>query len=126
MQEIRRDRLSNFLSLRTEQMAVSTTGDVYSWGRTTGGRIGLKHVDEMVSSPQKVSVKNSNNEHVKAVDVECGYVHSMIVGCDGSVFMCGGVGVDGEEDGQNASTLMEGQTLGKNLLEDYLYHQCDA
>ena len=99
-------------------MVVSTTGDVYSWGRSAGGRIGLKNYDDMVSRPKKASVKNANNENVKAVDVECGYVHSMIIGCDGSLYMCGGVGVDGEEDGQNASTLMEGQILGKMVVAD--------
>jgi hypothetical protein len=36
----------------------------------------------------------------KAVDVECSYVHAMIVGLDGSVYQCGGVGTDGKDDGQ--------------------------
>jgi alpha-tubulin suppressor-like RCC1 family protein len=94
-------------------MAVSTTGDVYSWGKTGGGRIGLNTHDDIVRSPQKVDVKNSKGNHVKAVDVECGYVHSMIVGCDGSLYMCGGVGTDGDEDGQKASEIVDGRSAGK-------------
>jgi alpha-tubulin suppressor-like RCC1 family protein len=97
-------------------MAVSTTGDVYSWGATGGGRIGIKTSDEMVPSPQKVTIKDANNNDIKAVDVECGYVHSMIVGCDGSLYMCGGVGIDGDEDGQHQEELKSGETSGKRLL----------
>lgn len=94
-------------------MAVSTTGDVYSWGKSGGGRIGLNTHDDIVRFPQQVDVKNSKGNNVKAVDVECGYVHSMIVGCDGSLYMCGGVGTDGDEDGQKASEIVDGRSAGK-------------
>ena len=94
-------------------MAVSTAGDVYSWGATGGGRIGLKSTDKIVATPQKVSVKDTNNNNIKALDVECGYVHSMIVGCNGSLYMCGGVGTDDDDDGQNVNELRDGETEGK-------------
>ena len=35
---------------------------------------------------------------MKAVDVHCGYVHSSIVALNGSIHVCGGVGIDGEDD----------------------------
>ena len=101
-------------------MAVSTTGDVYSWGKTVGGRIGLKTDELMVSTPQKVPVKDANNRNVKAVDVECGYVHSMIIGCDGSLYMCGGVGTDDNEDGQNQEEILDGSTPGEFRNMPYL------
>jgi alpha-tubulin suppressor-like RCC1 family protein len=48
-----------------------------------------------VNLPQLVRLADT----VKAVDVECGYVHSMILGVDGTVHLCGNVGVDGDSDG---------------------------
>jgi len=78
-------------------MAVSNEGHVYSWGKTAGGRIGLHVPDNTthVDTPTRVTVGDGE----PAVDVECGYVHSVIVGCSGAVYTCGGVGTDGKEDG---------------------------
>lgn len=84
-------------------MAVSTTGDVYSWGKTDGGRIGLGLQQDRVTKPRRVRITSEKNTPVKAVDVECGYVHSIIVGLNGTIHVCGGVGVDGEADGQHGS-----------------------
>jgi len=94
-------------------MAVSTTGDVYSWGKSQGGRIGIEAADHMIQSPKKVPLKDSNGKAIKAVDVECGYVHSMIIGCNGSLYMCGGVGTDGDDDGQNQEELLDGDIVGE-------------
>jgi len=86
-------------------MAVSTKGNVYAWGQTAGGRIGLPNAnDGHVTIPRRVIVGNDNE---KAVDVECGYVHSLIVGCSGAAYMCGGVGTDGAEDGQVVGLIEE-------------------
>jgi alpha-tubulin suppressor-like RCC1 family protein len=82
-------------------MAVSTTGDVYSWGKTAGGRNGLGMASGTVTIPRKVVLQSpSTGDVVKAVDVDCGYVHSAIVALDGTLYICGGVGIDGEADGQ--------------------------
>lgn len=73
-------------------MAVSTTGKVYGWGNTKNGRIGVKNTEtDFVRRPHEVDITNSNGEELKAVDVEAGYVHSMIVCIDGTVLMCGDV-----------------------------------
>jgi alpha-tubulin suppressor-like RCC1 family protein len=85
-------------------MAVSSKGDVYAFGKTDGGRIGLGLSRSRVTTPRKVKLE-SEGKSVKAVDVECGYVHSVIVGLNGTIHVCGGVGVDGEADGQNGSGL---------------------
>jgi len=82
-------------------MAVSTTGEVWSWGKTDGGRVGLGLAGNDVMLPRRVPLRTSDGDPVKAVDVECGYVHSLIVGLDGTLHVCGGVGVDGEDDGQS-------------------------
>jgi len=79
-------------------MAVSTEGDVFAWGKAADGRLGLGMAHNEVTIPRLVSI--SGRENFKAVDVECGYVHSLIVGLDGTLYMCGGVGVNGEDDGQ--------------------------
>jgi alpha-tubulin suppressor-like RCC1 family protein len=89
-------------------MAVSTTGDVYAWGKTDGGRIGLGSQSARVTLPRRVRLA-SGKTPIKAVDVECGYVHSMIVGLNGVIFQCGGVGVDGEADGQSSSSDLTGE-----------------
>jgi alpha-tubulin suppressor-like RCC1 family protein len=107
-------------------MAVSTTGDVYAWGKTIGGRIGLDPISTrgIVMQPRRVSLtrpkegdlnsndsssaddvgKNTAGQHrrqpIKAVDVECGYVHSIVVALDGTLHICGSVGIEGEADGQ--------------------------
>jgi alpha-tubulin suppressor-like RCC1 family protein len=81
-------------------MAVDVKGNVYAWGKTDGGRIGLGVSKLQVTLPRRVSVTNPDGAPVKCVDVECGYVHSVIVGLDGTLHMCGGVGIDGESDGQ--------------------------
>jgi alpha-tubulin suppressor-like RCC1 family protein len=83
-------------------MAVSSTGDVYAFGKTDGGCIGLGLQKNRIAVPRFVPVV-SDGKVIKAVDVDCGYVSSVIVGLNGTIHICGGVGVDGEEDGQNGS-----------------------
>lgn len=90
-------------------MAVTSTGEVYSWGKTDNGRIGLGMSQGSVAIPTVVPLEKS----VKAVDVECGYVHSLILGVDGTVHVCGSVGVDGESDGlrQDANDVGEARMV---------------
>mmetsp|Transcript_68764 Transcript_68764/g.76940 ORF Transcript_68764/g.76940 Transcript_68764/m.76940 type:complete len:684 (-) Transcript_68764:7-2058(-) len=83
-------------------MAVTTTGDVYAWGKADGGRLGLGIEQARISVPTKVPI-GPKGKPTKAVDVECGYVHSVIVGLNGTIHTCGQVGVNGEDDGQNSS-----------------------
>ncbi|KAL7545158.1 hypothetical protein ACHAWF_008513, partial [Thalassiosira exigua] len=92
-------------------MAVSVDGTVYAWGKATGGRLGLGIENKNITIPRKVEL----DEGFKAVDVECGYVHSLIVGLDGSVYQNGGVGTDGKEDGQQDMDSGETQ-LGKPAI----------
>ena len=83
-------------------MVVSTTGQTYSWGVMKGGRIGLGMDNTIVNTPRQVHIHDENGATLKAVDVDCGYVHSLIVGLNGTVHMCGGIGIDGANDGQVA------------------------
>jgi alpha-tubulin suppressor-like RCC1 family protein len=109
-------------------MAVTTCGDVYSWGKMDGGRIGLGLSKNNVTIPRRVVLSNNTPNSTgqvrshflsqKAVDVECGYVHSIIVGLNGTIHLCGGVGVDGEADGQ--SQQEEQPTLQKSYNDDDL------
>ena len=81
-------------------MAVTTTGTVYAWGKADGGRIGLGLARHDVPLPRLVSIVDPDDgTPVKGVDVECGYVHSLIVGLGGTLHMCGSVGVEDEADG---------------------------
>ena len=85
-------------------MAVSTTGEVYAWGKSDGGRLGLGFNAGRVCHPRLVPLVSSDDgKPLKAVDVECGYVHSLIVALNGTIHQCGRVGVDGEADGLRAS-----------------------
>ena len=81
-------------------MAVTATGSVYSWGSMKGGKIGLGLANNHVNIPRPVSIQDENGEPLKAVDVDCGYFHSLIVALNGTVHLCGGVGLNGESDGQ--------------------------
>lgn len=85
-------------------MAVSTTGEVYSFGKTDGGRIGQGLNSARVLLPRKVQMPSG----AKAVDVECGYVHSIIVGLNGTIYECGCVGIDGAADGISSDSMISG------------------
>ena len=80
-------------------MAVATNGNCYAWGKSDGGRIGLRY-EGNVTYPRRVTISSPSGSAIKAVDVECGYVHAVIVGLNGTLHMCGGVGLDGAADGQ--------------------------
>jgi alpha-tubulin suppressor-like RCC1 family protein len=99
-------RIMQFSAGVDMSMAVSTKGDVYAFGKTDGGRIGLGLQQARVTIPRKVPL-SCGGKPVKAVDVECGYVHSVVVGLNGTIHVCGGVGVEGEADGQNGSGFPE-------------------
>lgn len=79
-------------------LGVTTEGTVYAWGKTDGGRLGLGTHNAYVTLPRIVRLPR------KAIDVECGYVHSLIVCLNGTVYQCGGVGVDGGNDGLVSGT----------------------
>ena len=105
-------------------MAVSSTGDTYAWGKTEGGRIGLGLRASEVTIPRKVEIWDTSSSSrsdskskrpFKAVDIECGYVHSLIVGLDGTVYICGGVGVEGEADGQASA---EDETSSSSSMKE--------
>eukprot|EP00584_Thalassiosira_punctigera_P025947 CAMPEP_0172578848 /NCGR_PEP_ID=MMETSP1067-20121228/138945_1 /TAXON_ID=265564 ORGANISM="Thalassiosira punctigera, Strain Tpunct2005C2" /NCGR_SAMPLE_ID=MMETSP1067 /ASSEMBLY_ACC=CAM_ASM_000444 /LENGTH=724 /DNA_ID=CAMNT_0013371553 /DNA_START=21 /DNA_END=2195 /DNA_ORIENTATION=+ len=102
-------------------MAVSTEGTVYAWGKATNGRLGLGMEDRGITLPNTVEV---GDEAFKAVDVECAYVHSLIVGLDGSVYQCGGVGTDGRDDGQQDVESAEGLLGSPVMLSGYnIWHR---
>lgn len=102
-------------------MAVSTTGDVYAWGKASDGRLGLGLGKNEVTLPRKVDFGDAD---FKAVDVECSYVHAMIVGLDGSVYQCGGVGTDGQDDGQDFGELNDDRRGYPALLQGYnIWHR---
>lgn len=82
-------------------MAVSTTGQAYGWGSMKGGRTGLGMDYKFVNIPRRVTIDDGKGNELKAVDVDCGYVHSLIVGLNGTVHVCGGVGIDGQNDGNS-------------------------
>lgn len=90
-------------------MAVSTTGHVYAWGKSSDGRLGLGIGKSDITLPRRVDVGDAE---FKAVDVECGYVHAIIVGLDGSVYQCGGVGIDGKDDGQDLGEIEDENRRG--------------
>jgi alpha-tubulin suppressor-like RCC1 family protein len=98
-------------------MAVSTAGQVFAWGRTDSGRIGLGMTKSQVALPRRVYLTDVDDDDsspaAKAVDVECGYVHSLIVGLNGTLHQCGGVGVDGEDNGQQQDQESLAATEGR-------------
>jgi len=69
-------------------MAVTEDGEVYTWGLGHFGCLGRSYTPF-----------DYDGTPVKGVDVECGYVHSLIVGLGGTLHMCGSVGVEDEADG---------------------------
>lgn len=101
-------RIMQFSAGVDMSMAVSTKGDIYAFGKTDGGRLGLGLQQARVTMPRKVPLIYKG-KLIKAVDVECGYVHSIVVGLNGTIHVCGGVGVEGEADGHNGTGNPEQQ-----------------
>jgi alpha-tubulin suppressor-like RCC1 family protein len=81
-------------------MAVTTTGEVYAWGKTDGGRLGLGYEVKRVRIPKRVEQITSDGKPIKAVDVDCGYVHSIVVGLNGTIHVTGSVGINDQNDGE--------------------------
>jgi alpha-tubulin suppressor-like RCC1 family protein len=87
-------------------MAVSTHGEVYGWGNTNYGCIGVNNTKtNFVCQPHKVTIKNVDGEEIKAIDVEAGYLHSLIVGVDGSLHMCGNVEIDENDSNETKDDI---------------------
>lgn len=103
-------RVVNIAAGVDASMVVLKNGDVYSWGRTKGGRIGLSNNGGNVSQPRKVQLGEYDR---KAVACDVGYVHSLIVLNTGQVLQCGKVGVDDEADG--AEEPLEGEGVARLL-----------
>ena len=83
-------------------MAVTTKGDVYGWGKADHGRIGVGLENSNVHAPTKVSIRDGE-QTIKAVDVDCGYNQSIVVGLNGTVHVCGGV--DDMDNGNESEGL---------------------
>lgn len=97
-------------------MAVDTFGKVYAFGLSKGGRLGLP-VNANVCLPRQVRVWDADNDvPMKAVDIDCGYVHSLILGINGTLFECGKVGTNGAADGQIDGGLDEEKKEGHGTL----------
>lgn len=77
-------------------MAVSSEGDVYAWGKSSKGQIGIDSGGNEVFTPRAVTLKDDNGEVIRAVDVECGYEHSLVIAIDGTVHFCGRLTKDDE------------------------------
>jgi len=108
-------------------MVVTTTGEVYGWGCTKNGRIGINNTTEadFISLPEKVEIKTPDGEPMKAVDVECGYVHSVVVGCDGTLHMCGFVDLDGADETSpgNVNFTPGSETCPTQLPDFNIWHR---
>ncbi|ESO84092.1 hypothetical protein LOTGIDRAFT_54111, partial [Lottia gigantea] len=65
-------------------VGVSSTGEVYTWGQGSDGKLGLGD-DENYCQPMLVTI----DEPVVCVDVRCGNDGTMILTDIGSVFACG-------------------------------------
>lgn len=104
-------------------MVVTTTGEVYSWGKADGGRLGHP-VSGIIQHPRRVVLTDSKNEEIKAIDVDCGYVHCLIVAIDGTIHQCGGVGIDGKSDGQQERDLLASERGKPVQVPDFnIYHK---
>jgi alpha-tubulin suppressor-like RCC1 family protein len=114
-------RIHQFSAGVDMSMAVDTQGSVYAWGKASEGRLGLGMGRLQTALPREVDVGDAK---FKAVDVECGYVHSLIVGLDGSVYQCGGVGTDGRDDGQQDLDIEESKRGLPKLLAGFnIWHR---
>ena len=106
-------------------MALSTTGEVYAWGKPDGGRIGLGLLRGEVTHPRRVPVLDEKGKPMAAVDVTCAYVHSLIAAVDGTVHLCGNVGIEGQLDTQEEEDALKHG--GKpTMIEDFnIWHRLE-
>ena len=61
-------------------LALSTEGQVYSWGSNTNGQIGVDQSSKKYEVPQKVQIKP------KVVDILAGDCHALVMTADNRVF----------------------------------------
>ncbi len=66
-------------------LALTSSGDIYSWGANKYGQIGIGSDRDCQPKPKKM--KYSTNEKFKAISYGC--YHSMALTEDGRVFACG-------------------------------------
>ena len=90
-------RIVNISAGVDTSMCVTDNGEVYAWGRTKNGRIGLGMNEGKVCQPRRLYLKPEYEGG--AVAVETGYVHSLIVLATGETLICGGVGINDDVDG---------------------------
>ena len=106
-------------------MAVSTTGDVYAWGKPDGGRIGLGLIHGEVTHPRRVPVLDANGNPLPTVEVACAYVHSLIVAVDGTVHLCGNVGIEGQPDTQREEDARKHGGKATMINDFNIWHRLD-
>eukprot|EP00977_Amphora_coffeiformis_P028794 scaffold37104_cov183-Amphora_coffeaeformis.AAC.3 len=106
-------------------MAVSIKGDAYAWGKPDGGRIGLGLLRGEVTHPRRVPVTDEKGKPLAVVDVTCSYVHSLIAAVDGTVHLCGNVGIEGQLDTQREEDALKHG--GKpTMIEDFnIWHRLE-
>jgi alpha-tubulin suppressor-like RCC1 family protein len=73
--------------------ALSATGELWTWGASSFGRLGHAEVTEAACPPRRVTVSDGGGQRV--VDVACGNEHTAAVTADGSLF-CWGSGAFGK------------------------------
>lgn len=67
-------------------LAISSSGQVWSWGSNSHGQLGLGVTDEFVYHPEKAFEASGAS---KIVGAACGKLHSTIWSNDGVLFACG-------------------------------------
>ena len=112
-------------------LAVTASGEVYSWGDNYKGKLGLGD-SPSVSTPHTVPASSFNNE--KVVHVSCGGIHSSALSDEGRIYTwgCGSDGRLGHPEAQghrylfrsDSPRLVESLTKLKAFALDCSYYHC--
>jgi len=72
-------------------LALAANGDLYSWGRSSSGRLGYPTTKDYVAQPTLVNFpKTSNNNPLfEVADICCGAHHSLLLTSDGKIYSWG-------------------------------------
>lgn len=82
-------------------VALSTSGEVFTWGKTDKGRLGVPFNSkaEFGLEPSRVSLKDINGKGLHATDICAGFAHTAAIAEDGAVYLWGkGMSLTEEEN----------------------------
>ena len=113
--------VSKFINIavgKNHSLALTDTGDIYSWGKNGYGQLGLASTESLKKDPQKVTMSG-----VKFTGITGGDVHSLALTDKGEIYSWGGnftgqlgLGFSGDIDKNSPQKVIENANSGSKAV----------